>query len=75
MAVITPSRRTLKDLAMFNIDAQFCQQYGTQVFNYSGDETPQYQAICANLSSALDDLTADIQAIRSEIPTFVKNAG
>lgn len=74
MATITPNRQGLKDLATFNIDAQFCQQYGTQVFNYSGDITPQYQQLCTNLSSVLNDITADIQAIQAQIPTTQRNA-
>lgn len=48
---LTPNRQGLKDLADFNIDAQFCQQYGAQVFNYSGEVTPQYQQLCANFSN------------------------
>ena len=74
MATITPNRQGLKDLSTFNIDAQFCQQYGTQVFNYSGEITPQYQQLCANLSSVLNDITTDIQAIQAQIPTTQINA-
>lgn len=74
MATITPNREGLKDLADFNIDAQFCQQYGTQVFNYSGEATPQYQQMCANLSSVLGDIATDIQKIQGQIPAFQKSA-
>jgi hypothetical protein len=74
MATITPNRQGMKDLSAFNVDSQFCQQYGTQVFNYSGEITPQYQQLCANLSSVLNDITADIQAIQAQIPTTQRNA-
>lgn len=74
MTTITPNRQGLKDLSTFNIDAQFCQQYGTQVFNYSGEVTPQYQQLCTNLLAVLTDITADIQAIQAQIPTTQRNA-
>lgn len=74
MASITPNRQGLKDLSIFNIDAQFCQQYGTQVFNYSGEITPQYQQLCTNLSSVLSDVASDIQSIQEQIPTIPRNA-
>lgn len=74
MTTITPNRQGLKDLSTFTIDAQFCQQYGTQVFNYSGEVTPQYQQLCANLSSVLSDITADIEAIQRQIPLTQRNA-
>ena len=74
MATITPNRQGLKDLADFNIDAQFCQQYGTQVFNYSGEPTQQYQQLCATLSSVLSDILADVQAIQAQVPVFQKSA-
>lgn len=68
MAAITSNRQGLKDLADFNIDSQFCQQYGTQVFNYSGDVTPQFQQLCTNFSTVIDDIVADMQKIKAEIP-------
>ena len=65
---IIPNRQSLKDLANFNIDAQFCQQYGTNVFNYQGDFNPQYAQICGNLEVVLDDLVKHLQAIKAQIP-------
>ena len=65
---ITPNRQCLKDLANFNIDAQFCQQYGTNVFNYQGDLNPQYAEICGSLETVLDDLVKHLQAIKAQIP-------
>ena len=65
---ISPNRQSLKDLANFNIDAQFCQQYGVSVFNYQGDSNPQYAQICGNLESVLDDLVKHLQAIKAQIP-------
>lgn len=73
MATITPNREGLKDLANFNIDSQFTQQYGTQVFNYSGEVTTAYEQLCINLNLVLDDVEADIAAIRSQIPNLQRN--
>lgn len=66
---IVPNRQGLKELAEFNIDAQFCQQYGTQLFNYQGEVTEQYQAMCNNLLAVLDDIMTDCEAIRRQIAT------
>ena len=65
---ITPNRQYLKDLANFSIDAQFCQQYGNQVFNYQGDFNPQYAQICESLEVLLDDLVKHLQVIKAHIP-------
>lgn len=70
MATISPNRQGLKDIGIFNIDAQFCQQYGNQVFNYNGDATTAYQQLCTDLSSIIDDLTTELQAVKAQIPTF-----
>ena len=67
---ITPNREGLKDLANFNVDSQFTQQYGTQVFNYNGPVTPAYEQLCLNLNLVLNDVEADIAAIRSQIPAL-----
>lgn len=72
MATITPNRQGLKDLADFNIDAQFCQQYGTQVFNYSGEVSPQFQQLCTNFSAVIDDIISDMQEVKKEIPVVGK---
>ena len=65
---LTPNRQCLKDLANFNIDAQFCQQYGTSVFNYQGEFNPDYAQICGSLEIVLDDLVKHLQAIKAQIP-------
>jgi len=65
---MTPNRQGLKDLADVNIDVHFCQQYGTQVFNYQGDVTPQYQQLCEDFAVVVDDIINDMQAIKSQIP-------
>jgi len=66
---ITSNREGLKSLANFNIDAQFCQQYGSQVFNYQGDSTEkQYQQTCLNLDYIIDDLISSLQIIKTQIP-------
>ena len=68
MAAITPNRQGLKDLADFNIDSQFCQQYGTQVFNFSGEITPQSQQLCTNFIAVIDDILSDMQEVKKQIP-------
>ncbi|GAO98200.1 hypothetical protein Cva_00848 [Caedimonas varicaedens] len=70
MASIAINRQGLKELSHFNVNSQFCQQYGTQAFNFSGEITPQYQQICASFSEVIDDMMADMQALKKEIPVF-----
>lgn len=65
---ITPNRQGLKDLADFNIDAQFCQQYGTQAFNYQGEITEEYKNLCLNLATVIDDIVTDLQVLKKQIP-------
>ena len=65
---ITANRNGLKDLADLTIDAQFCQQYGTQLFSYQGDNNSQYQQLCATLAKMLDDILDDIAAIKTQLP-------
>ena len=61
---IIPNREGLKELASFNIDSQFVQQIGSQVFNYSGEENQQYRDMCTNLSSVINDTIADLQKVK-----------
>ena len=65
---ITANRNGLKDLADLTIDAQFCQQYGAQLFSYQGDNTAQYQQLCATFTKMLDDILDDIAAIKTQLP-------
>ncbi len=67
---ITPNRQGLKDLADFNIDAQFCQQYGTQAFNYAGEITEEYKNLCLNFATVIDDIVTDLQVLKKQIPVF-----
>ncbi len=64
---ITPNRKALKDIADFNIDSQFFQQYGVQVFNYNGEETSDYQNLCRKFSLVIDDMLKTIQEIKVHI--------
>ena len=50
---MTPNRQCLKVLQALPVDAQFCQQYGMQVFGYQGEETPQYQQVCTAFTSVI----------------------
>lgn len=68
MATLTPNRQALKDLADFNIDAQFCQQYGTQVLNYSGEVTHSWQQARLQLESVIDDLLGTLEQLKEAIP-------
>lgn len=63
-----PHRHCLKVLQAFPVDAQFCQQYGSQVFGYQGEATPEYQQVCTSLTSVIDDIIASMEEIKSQIP-------
>ena len=65
---MTPNRHCLKALQAFPVDAQFCQQYGTQVFGYQGEATPQYKQVCTEFTSIIDDIIASMQNVKSQIP-------
>lgn len=68
MANISPNRQGLKDLSAFNIDSQFIQQIGSQVFNYSGEDSQQYRDMCSNLSFIINDSIEDLQKIKQILP-------
>lgn len=72
MSSFTPNRQGLKDLANFNIDAQFVQQLGTQVFNYQGDNTAQYEAMCADFTAVVNDSISDLNDMLQLVPVFKK---
>lgn len=75
MSNILPNRDGLKALSDFNIDAQFVQKYGSNIFGYSGEVSPEYQSMCQTLQAVIADLTADLDKIKSNIPVFSgKNA-
>lgn len=65
--MISADRESLKHLSSFNVDAQFFQQYGTQLFGYQGEKTPQYQQLCAGFKSILDDISTQLEALKSKI--------
>ena len=67
---IVPNRKGLKYLADLNIDVQFLQQYGQQVFNYQGQSTQDFESICALFQTVITDLKNDLQNIESQIPVF-----
>jgi hypothetical protein len=70
MLSFSQNRQGLKELANFNIDAQFVQQIGSQVFNYQGEETQQYKDMCKDLSNIVDDTIADLTEVKKLIPLF-----
>lgn len=51
--------QALKDLAALVVDAQFCQQAGSQVFNYTGEVTAAYNQLASQLENTLHDLIKD----------------
>ena len=67
---LIPHRQGLKDLADFTIDSQFVQRYASAVFNAQGEQNPDYEQVCAELSAVVKDALADLQALQSQIPTF-----
>jgi len=64
------NRQCLKVLQAFPVDAQLCQQYGAQVFNYQGEDTPEYQKICGEFTSVIDDIIGSMENIKSQVPVF-----
>ena len=72
---ILPNIAGLKDLACFNIDCSFVQQYGSRLFNYSGEVNEEYHELCKELSSIIEITKNDIQAITTQIPVTTQNGG
>ena len=68
--MLTPNRTGLKSVADFNVDAQFVQRYGTQVFGYEGEDTQEYEDLCTQLANVVSDALSDLQVIQGQIPTF-----
>ena len=69
MSKITPNRQGLKDLADLSIDVQFCQQYGSQVFNYNGESTPEYEQLVQACKIVLEDLLVDVKNVLDQLAT------
>jgi len=67
MSKITPNRQGLKDLADLSIDVQFCQQYGSQIFNYNGESTPEYEQLVESFKVLLEDLLQDVKNVQSQL--------
>lgn len=65
---ITANRNGLKDLAKLTIDAQFCQQYGTQLFSYQGENSAQFKQLSINMLGVLRDLASIINVVIDQIP-------
>lgn len=72
---ITPDRQGLKLLAELNIDNQYSQQYGVQIFNYNGEATDDYKNLCSNLFGSLDDVIQEADALKKRIPLFNTTKG
>ena len=64
---VMADRGGLKDVSALLIDAQFCQQYGTQLFSYQGEKTEQYQQLCLSFTAILDDVLSHVDAIKSKM--------
>jgi len=62
------NRHCLKVLQALPVDAQLCQQYGSQVFSYQGGVTPDYQQLCLEFTLVIDDIIASMQSLKSQIP-------
>jgi hypothetical protein len=72
---ITPDRQGLKLLAELNIDNQYSQQYGVQIFNYNGEATDDYKNLCSSIFGSLDDLIAEANDLKSRVPVFNTTKG
>lgn len=66
---MTTNRDGLKLLNNLNIDGQYCQQIGTQVFNYYGSTTdPEYLSMCADFTDVLKDMESEVFGLLKMLP-------
>jgi hypothetical protein len=65
---ISPNRLGLISLSQFAVNAHFAQTYGAALFKYQGEETPDYEGLCAELQKVLADALAQLTEIRSHLP-------
>jgi len=66
----TPNLQALKTLLAASVDGQYVQQWGSQIFNYSGEPTDEYKNLCSLLSQALSNLSAEITQLQEFVPKF-----
>lgn len=62
--MITTNREALKALSNLNIDTQaFCQK-GAAVFSYSGQVTPEYTAVCIEVTNMFNDIDNTVKQLK-----------
>lgn len=66
--LINPNREGLKALSNFSIDSQFIIRIGSQIFNYQGEVTPEFQTTCAELLKIVSDFKINFDQLISQIP-------
>jgi hypothetical protein len=66
---MSTNREGLKLLSSLNIDAQYCQQIGSQVFYYTGAVTDsEYLSMCTDFTDVLNDMASEISGILAMLP-------
>jgi hypothetical protein len=70
---LIPNLFALKHLALFNFDAQCCQQYAAKVFHRSQNQTEfsnaEYKELCRELSEIIKDVLEDLAVLKACIPS------
>lgn len=62
--MITANREALKTLANINIDNQAFFRKAVDVFNYGGEITPEYTALCVEIKGIFSDIENSVKALK-----------
>ena len=65
--MITANRHALKLISQLHVDSQFSHQCGTQVFNYQGEDSPDYQTRCKEFKTIIADMEATLSALKGHL--------
>ena len=65
--MIISDRQALKLVAQLTVDSQFCNQYGTQVFGYRGDDSEEYRKLCSQYQEVIADIEKTLALIKPKI--------
>lgn len=62
--MITPNREALKGLSDLNIDNQAFFRKAIDLFNYSGQMTPEYTALCVEIKNIFSDIENTMKILK-----------
>ncbi len=66
--MIVSDRNALKLVSQLSVDSQFCNQYGTQIFGYRGEDSDEYRKLCVQYQEVIADMERTIALIKPKIP-------